>query len=172
MSFNPSEPRVPAGSPGGGRWGGGGSGGKANAPRNAAAGKAQANPKAAQMYDKLNGSKSADERAKYLQGLSDEDLELLTQAVYGTRTSDPKVVQARLAVAREMGKRGIDIKKYGALGGGSPSKAAPARKVTPAQRAAVAHVRARTATKPPVKAAAKPAYKGPTQAPSVHGTPK
>lgn len=116
------------------------------------------------MYDKLNSSSSPRDRAKYLQGLSDSDLELLTQAVYGTRTSDPKVVAARVAVANEMGKRGLDVKKYGALGGGpsaphaapggkqAPRKAAPTRrKVTPAQAAAVAHVQARKSAEPPAK---------------------
>lgn len=160
MSFNPKEPRIPAGQGGGGRWGGGGGSSKSSTPaRSSDATKAQADPKSAAMYDKLQGLPPA-ERAKYLQGLPSGDLELLTRAVYGTRTSDPKVVQARLAVAQAMGKRGLDIKKYGALGSGPQSKAAPGRKVSPAQAAAVSHVQARKA------AAAKPAAKSaplPTQ---------
>src|SRR5206468_10475315 len=110
-------------------------------PRNAAAAKVQKNPKAAPLFNKATGLPPKD-RAKYMQGLSDSDLELLTEALYSARTSDPTIVQSRIAVANEMSKRGLDIKKYGALGGGPAAKGAP-RKVTPAQRAAVAHVQAR-----------------------------
>lgn len=161
--YNPKQARVPAGSPGGGRFGGGAAGSSANNPRNAAAATAQKNVKAEPLFNNAVNLSPAD-RAKFLKGLSDADLELLTQVVYSARTSDPKIVAARLAVAAEMGKRGIDIKHYGALGGGisSPAKkaapSAPARKVTPAQRAAVARVTARKATaKPAAKPAARPA---------------
>jgi hypothetical protein len=161
VSFNPNEPRVPSGQAGGGRWGGGGSGSKANAPRDAAAAKVQKNPKAARLFDKATGLPPKD-RAKYMQGLSDADLELLTEALYSARTSDPTIVQSRIAVANEMGKRGLDIKKYGALGGGTAAKGAP-RKVTPAQRAAVAHVQARKAAATPAAspAATRPAASAP-----------
>lgn len=156
MTYNPSQARVPAGSPGGGRFGGGNTA-SSNAPRNTAAAKAQQNPKARPLFDKLMGLSPA-ERAKFAKGLSDGDLELLTQVVYSVRTSNPEIVKARVAVANEMTKRGIDIKKYGALGGGLTSKNAPAKKVTPAQARAVAHVQARkVAAKPAPKAAAKPA---------------
>lgn len=157
MSFNPSQQRVPKGSTGGGRWGGGGSGSKANAPRNAAAAKVQRNPKAAPLFNKATGLSPKD-RAKYMQGLSDADLELLTQALYSARTSDPTIVQSRIAVANEMGKRGLDIKKYGALGGGKPTP----RNVTPAQHKVIAHVQARkTAAAAATPAAVKPAVGGP-----------
>jgi hypothetical protein len=155
MSFNPKEARVAKGSPGGGRWGGGSSGSAANAPRNAAAAKVQKNPKAAPLFDKATGLAPKD-RAKYMQGLSDADLELLTEALYSARTSDPTIVQARIAVANEMGRRGLDIKKYGALGGGKPAP----RKVTPAQHKVIAHAQARKAAAA-APAAAKPAVGGP-----------
>lgn len=160
MSFNPKEARVPKGSAGGGRWGGGSSGSTANAPRNAAAAKVQKNPKAAPLFDKATGLAPKD-RAKYMQGLSDADLELLTEALYSARTSDPTIVQSRIAVANEMGKRGLDIKKYGALGGGRSTSSG--RRVSPAQHAAIAHVQARqvTAAKPAPTAAAAPKPSGP-----------
>jgi hypothetical protein len=156
VSFNPSEPRVPKGSAGGGRWGGGGSGSKANAPRDAAAAKVQKNPKAAPLFNKAV-SASPKDRAKYMQGLSDADLELLTEALYSARTSDPTIVQSRIAVANEMAKRGLDIKKYGALGGGPTL---PGRRLSPAQHRAVATARARAAA--PASAAPSPAPRLPT----------
>lgn len=155
MSFNPSQQRLPKGSAGGGRWGGGSSGSTANAPRNAAAAKAQRNPKAAPLFNKATGLAPKD-RAKYMQGLSDADLELLTEALYSARTSDPTIVQSRIAVANEMGKRGLDIKKYGALGGGKPAP----RKVTPAQHKVIAHVQARKAAAAKVAPAAAKASPG------------
>lgn len=158
MSFNPSEPRVPKGSAGGGRWGGGSSGSKANAPRDAAAAKVQANPKAAPLFNKAVGSSPKD-RAKYMQGLSDADLELLTEALYSARTSDPTIVQARIAVANEMAKRGLDIRKYGALGGGPASSG---RRVSPAQHVAIATARARNSAAKPAAAAPSPAPRLPT----------
>jgi hypothetical protein len=111
------------------------------------------------MYDKLHSSKTPADRSKYLQGLSDDDLELLTEAVYGTRTSDPDVVQARIAVAHEMGKRGLDIKKYGALGGGPTLTP---RKLSPMQHAAVTRARAQASAKPTAPPASPPAAKLPT----------
>jgi hypothetical protein len=117
VPFNPSEPRLPAGQAGGGQWGGGASGSKANAPRNAAAAKVQANPAARRLFEKAIGLPPKD-RAKFMHGLPDGDLKLLTEALYSARTSDPTIVETRFAVAHEMTKRGIDIKKYGALGGG------------------------------------------------------
>jgi hypothetical protein len=57
-------------------------------------------------------------RSGAMQKMSDEDLKKATQILYSSKTSDPNVVAARLAVASEMSKRGFDIKHYGALGGG------------------------------------------------------
>jgi len=135
MPFNPSQPRIPAGQGGGGRWGGGASGSKANAPRNAAAAKIQANPAARTLFDKAIGLSPKD-RAKFMHELPDADLKLLTQALYSARTSDHTIVQARFAVAHEMGKRGIDIKKFGALGGGLGARGhAEAKRRFPAKKA-------------------------------------
>jgi hypothetical protein len=160
VSFNPSQPRVPAGQGGGGRWG---------AARDSKAAAAQKDTRAQQLRSALDSKKPAD-RGSYVKSLSDEDLQKLTAMLYSSRTSDPTVVAQRIAVANEMAKRGFDIKKFGALGGGSPAKAAPAKRATPAQVRAVAHVQARRAAakSAPAKPAAKPAYKGPTQAPGVH----
>lgn len=175
--FNPSEPRVPAGSSAGGTWGGGstaakapakkataakapakkattkkvaGAGWKGGKARDAAAGKVQADPAAQGLYNGLLGL-PAGKRQAYAHGLADDKLELLTQAIYSEHTSDPNIVQARIAVANEMSRRGLDIKKYGALGGGigasrpsaPSSKGAPpktVRKASPAQVKAVAKV--------------------------------
>lgn len=120
MAFNPKEIRIPKGQPGGGQWG---------SARNASAAKAQHNPKAMKAADHFAGLPVA-QRTSYLKGLSDADLEALTGVVYSHRTSDPAVVAMRIAVANEMTKRGIDIKKFGALGGGlSAPKGAPKRAV-------------------------------------------
>jgi hypothetical protein len=63
---------------------------------------------------------------KYLKGLSDGDLTKATRILYSEKTSDPKVVAARNAIAAEMARRGYDVKDYGAKGGGIDSdKKAP-----------------------------------------------
>jgi len=108
VTFNPKEIRVPKGQPGGGRWG---------SPRNSSAAKAQGNSKAMKSADDF-AKLPANKRTAYLKGLSDADLEALTEVVYSHRTSDPAVVAMRITVANEMTKRGLDIKKFGALGGG------------------------------------------------------
>jgi hypothetical protein len=139
VSFDPSEPRVPAGSAGGGRWGGG--------ARSDSAAKAQASPKAQAMHQRLVETPKG-KRSDYLRGLSDADLELLSEAIYGSRTSDPQVVAARIAVANELARRGIDVKDHGALGGGPSRKGkapAPVRRPAPA-----------AARKPAAAPAAKP----------------
>jgi hypothetical protein len=203
--FDPSEPRVGAGSAAGGQWGGsakptktkGPDGSlvrsthvskpkaakakaKAKAPakatpkapakhamgaaRNADAAKAQDAAHSA-AYDALMG-KPAAQRAAYVKGLSDAELEKAAEAAYSFRSTDPDVVRARVALANEAAKRGIDIRKHGALGGGSrPSpKAAPARRAaSPAQAHAVAHMKARKAAAkaaPPAPKAAPPSASG------------
>lgn len=115
MSFNPSQYRVPKGAAGGGRWG---------APRDASAAKAQKDVPAQHMYTQVMKTPQKKQGA-YVKGLSDQQLEKLTSILYSSRTSDPAVVAARIAVANEMSKRGLDIKKYGALGGGVHGKLAP-----------------------------------------------
>lgn len=129
MTWNPKQPRVAAGSAGGGRWG------SAGPARNAQAAKAQQNPKAQKQYTEILSAKP-DQRADYAKGLSTDDLKALTQILYSSRTSDPDVVHARLAVAAEMGKRGLDIKQYGALGGGLPPAKTAALKKVAAQQVA------------------------------------
>lgn len=165
MSFNPSEQRAPAGSAGGGQWTADSAPSKtkastkppakattaarkttAKAPklgpaRNAAAAKIQQDKQAQQLYAQMLGMSTAAEQAAYAKKLPPDQLEKLTQILYSSHTSDPQIVKARVVVANEMGKRGLDVKKYGALGGG-PSAT---RKVSPAQAKAVAHARARSA---------------------------
>lgn len=201
--FDPSEPRVGAGSAAGGQWGGsakptktkGPDGSlvrsthvskpkaakakaKAKAPakapakatpkapakhamgaaRNADAAKAQDAAHSA-AYDALMG-KPAAQRAAYVKGLSDAELEKAAEAAYSFRSTDPDVVRARVALANEAAKRGIDIRKHGALGGGKAPAPAPAKRAaSPAQAHAVAHVQARR------KAAAKAAPPAPKAAP-------
>jgi hypothetical protein len=133
VSFNPSEPRVPAGVTAGGQWGtptkakkkttaarSKAAAAKPGTARNAAAAKVQQNPQAQKLYGQLLQAPPG-QRAAYVKGLSTDDLKLLTQIVYSSRTSDPNVVNARIAVANEMTRRGVDIKQYGALGGGLPA---------------------------------------------------
>ena len=85
-----------------------------------AAGKAaQQNTAARANFLKLDGMSPADAR-KFLKGLSEKDLKDLTAIAYSAKTSNKKVVAARNAVAGEMGRRGIDVKKHGARGGGRP----------------------------------------------------
>jgi hypothetical protein len=113
VSFNPKQPRVPAGSAGGGRWG---------AARDSKASSAQKDTRGTKVagdFADLDPSRRRD----YVKALSDDDLKKLTGVVYSSRTSDPSVVAMRLVVASEMGKRGLDVKDYGALGGGLSKKA-------------------------------------------------
>lgn len=94
-------------------------GSKPGPPRDANAAKAQADPQAQAMYARLVGMTPA--KREYVKGLSDADLEKLTAIVYSSRTSDPNIVHARIAVANEMSHRHIPIAKYGAGGGGLPA---------------------------------------------------
>lgn len=148
MSWNPSQKRVPKGQAGGGRFG-------AGPPRNAAAAKAQQNKQAQQHMTQIMGmAGNRSQQGVMVKGLPDADLENLTAILYSFPSSDPQVVAARIAVANEMARRGIDIKKYGALGGGTTGSPRP----TAVQRA-VAVKRfgsARKAVKPPPVATPKP----------------
>lgn len=157
MTWSPSEPRLPPGMPQGGQWGtvsavkpSGKSGAKASSAkkkttgsakavhgtkpgvaRSAAATALQKNPAAQKLYAQLMGTTGRD---GYVGKLSTADLKLLTQIVYSSKTSDPNVVHARIAVANEMTRRGIPIQSYGALGGGiSPGRAATVKKVAAAK---------------------------------------
>lgn len=108
MTFDPSQPRVPAGGPGGGRWG---------APRNAKAADAQKNVTARKTADQILDMKTS-ERGALLKKMPDDQLKSLTAFLYASATSDPDIVKARIAVANEMSRRGFDVKDYGALGSG------------------------------------------------------
>lgn len=133
MTFDPSQPRVPAGESGGGRWG---------KPRDSKAAVAQRDVKGTKVADEF-ARLPREQQAAFLKALSSEDLQKLTRVVYSSRTSDPKVVQMRLAVAAEMGKRGFAIQDFGALGGGLPPKK-PAGKDAVDERLRAAQVRRRS----------------------------
>ncbi|MDN5918678.1 MAG: hypothetical protein L0I76_26880, partial [Pseudonocardia sp.] len=85
--------------------------------RDEAGAKAQQDKGASKNYDELlHGSSSG--QAKQLTAMNDDDLKKLTAFVYSSKSDDPAVVRGRMSVAAEMGKRGLDVKDYGALGGG------------------------------------------------------
>jgi hypothetical protein len=110
--------RAPAGSSAGGQF----APGKA---RNSQAAEAQKNQKSYQVLAKGGDPKS----------LSAADLQQASRVAYSSKTSDPKIVALRKKIAAEMSKRGMDVKKYGALGGGLSAKKKPAAK-RPASRTA------------------------------------
>lgn len=120
-----AEKRTPKGQAGGGRFAPGGA-------RAGNAGKSghsyaqdQKDPHEQDMYNSAMSSTGAAQK-KYLAGLNNQDLQGLTGIAYSSKTSDPKVVAMRIAVANEMAKRGFDVKDYGALGGGLRKPGAPA----------------------------------------------
>lgn len=170
--WNPSQQRAPAGSAGGGRFapGGGSASSKSSTKspkktagpkakpwgtaRNAEAAKAQANPQAQKMFTDVTNL-PPNQRGAYVKGLSDAQLQQLTAIAYSSATSDPSIVNARIWVANEMSRRGMDVKKYGALGGGAsvrskaPSAAAKkAAVVKSAKKATPAKVAPKAAAKP------------------------
>lgn len=156
MSFNPNQQRVPKGQGGGGRFGG--------TPRDAKAAAAQKSV-AAQKAGAQLAATAQNQRAAYLKSLSDADLQALTGLAYSSPSSDPAVVQMRLLIAAEMGKRGFDIKQYGALGGG-PGKPGTTRKAPaglprrivkpPAKKAAPAKAAPAAVAKKPAGPPARP----------------
>jgi 2'-5' RNA ligase len=124
--------------------------------RDAAAAKVQADPAATALYASIMGT-APGARAGAVQKLSDADLQKATQVLYSSRTSDPDVVAARIAVANEMTKRGFDIKHYGALGGGLPGvKSSPVVHAAP-QPASKLPARATTTAAPAPRAPGAPA---------------
>lgn len=92
----------------GGQWVAKNEGGKA----------AQKDKRSQELYSKLEDA-SPDAAKAMLKGLGDDELRKLTEFAYSSKTSDPRIVAARNRVASEMGRRGIDIKKHGAAGGGA-----------------------------------------------------
>lgn len=83
--------------------------------RNDDAKKAQEDPKAREAYDKLLTSNPR-EYQKMLDEMDDGQLESLTRLAYSFRSSSPQVVQARLALAGALRRRGKDVNNYGGLG--------------------------------------------------------
>jgi hypothetical protein len=61
---------------------------------------------------------SAAVRNKRLTRLNDAQLAALSRTAYSFKSNDPGVVKLRMAIAREMAKRGYDVKDFGAKGGG------------------------------------------------------
>lgn len=119
----PDQERQPKGDPKGGQFAPAGGEGRDDAAKSAQQDKgAQGN------YGKLDGL-SGDAAKAFLKGLSEKDLTALTAISYSAKTSDPKVVANRNKVAAEMGRRGLDITKHGAKGGG-PAKPKPGPKKT------------------------------------------
>lgn len=62
-----------------------------------------------------------------LKDLSDADLQKLSRILYSFKTSNEQVVKARIAVANELDRRGMDVKDHGALGGGRKKTATLSR---------------------------------------------
>lgn len=92
--------------------------------RDTRAQEAQDAPGAREAYAKLVGMNPREYRA-HLDGLDDAELQKLSRVVYSSRSSNPTVVQARLAVAAALRRRGMDVNEHGGLGG-SRSGAKPA----------------------------------------------
>lgn len=119
-----AHPRAKKGTPEGGQFV---AAGKA---RNAEAAKAQKDTKAADNYKKVQQAK---DQAKFAKDLSDADLEAMTRYLYSFKSSDPKIVKARIAAANELARRGKNVNDFGGLGKKTPVKApakAPAKKTT------------------------------------------
>ncbi len=70
------------------------------------------------------------QRKAFVAGLKpDSRLEALSALIYSFKTSDPSVVSGRVAIANQLAARNLDVKKFGALGGGITPKAAPKKAV-------------------------------------------
>ena len=98
--------------------------------RNAAAAKAQDNPRARDQYETLVGANPRDYRAM-LDDLSAADVKALAAIAYSFRSTNPTVVQARIAVAGALRRLGLDVNDYGGLG---RSKSKSRGKGTPPRR--------------------------------------
>lgn len=85
-------------------------------PRDAAAARAQQNTDAVKAYaNLLHGNTRA---VAPLDKMDTGDLEDLTRVAYSYKSTDPQVVALRIRLANELARRGLDVKDYGALGGG------------------------------------------------------
>lgn len=88
--------------------------------------RAQADPRAKERYDAFMALGDMESmRARALEQ-SDDDLKSLTEIMYSFKTSNPRVVAARNALAAELRRRGFDERDHGSLVGGKraarPSK--------------------------------------------------
>lgn len=90
----------------------------------------QKDPRARESYEKLLTANPREYR-KMLDGLSDDELGRLTQVAYSFRSSNANVVQARLALAGALRRRGKDVADYGGLGARATSNAAAAPRREP-----------------------------------------
>jgi hypothetical protein len=100
--------------------------------RNAQAQAAQDNTRARDQYESLVSADPADV-GRMLEDLDDADLKSLSAITYSFRSSNPKVVAARLALAAALRRRGLDVNDYGGLGrlGGKPGRARTGKTATP-----------------------------------------
>lgn len=115
LAWDPSEhPRAAAGAAGGGQFVSPG------AARDQAADEAQKDERAKDLYRLMLAGKVD------VKKLNDSDLQKLSRILYSFKTSDERVVKARVTTAGELSRRGMDVKKFGALGGGSKSSTSKA----------------------------------------------
>lgn len=84
--------------------------------------------------------------------LNDTDLQALTKYLYSFKSSDPQIVKARIQVAGQLAKRGMNVNDFGGLGKKTPAKPA-------AKAGAVAGAKAGSAKPAAKKTAAAPAKK-------------
>lgn len=150
-------PRGDKGTPEGGRFV------PVGAARDGNAAAAQKDKTAAANYEALMKA-TGPAQAAGLKKLSDADLQKLTAYAYSSKTSDPDVVRARVKVANEMARRGMDVKKYGAKGGGVTEKkrAAAKTKSKPKAKTASAGREGHMTEYPPIEWFRDPQLDGPT----------
>lgn len=109
-------------------------------PRNKKAAEAQRDTESAGRYGELVGA-DKDAQAKAMKGLSDDQLQRLSQVAYSFRSSNPDVVRLRIGVANELARRGFNVNDFGGLGRGSavrsagpaPVRSGPAVKKAPSK---------------------------------------
>lgn len=148
-----AHPRAKAGSASGGQFV------PLGQARDSNAAKAQQVKTAVADYKATLTAKDAKTRDTQIKGMDDARLEALSRVLYSYDTSDPNVVAARIAVAKELGSRGLDVKDYGALGGGlsAAQKAAAGKRGAPSAPKKPAGKKAPPPALPPVQFTADPA---------------
>ncbi|MBC8092476.1 MAG: 2'-5' RNA ligase family protein [Pseudonocardia sp.] len=80
--------------------------------------KAQADPKAKARYDDFMTIGDAAGMRDRARSLSDDDLKSLSEVMYSFKTSNPRVVAARNALAADLRRRGFDERDFGSMAGG------------------------------------------------------